>query len=155
MISSDFINAIRRQYSLDWHGIHGVAHWARVRYIGLKLSAITAANPRVVEMFAFLHDSCRVNDWDDPRHGQRAANFAKRLRGKSLHLTDEEFELLTYACQHHTFGGLEADITVQTCWDADRLDLGRVGIKPISEKLCTPAAKDSNMIEWAYRRSLF
>ncbi|MGO9117211.1 MAG: hypothetical protein ACLQPD_06315 [Desulfomonilaceae bacterium] len=41
-----------------------------------------------------------------------------------------------------------------TCWDADRLDIGRVGLKPVARKLCTEAAKKPEMIEWAYERSL-
>lgn len=32
-------------------------------------------------------------------------------------------------------------ITVMICCDAVRLDLGRVGIKPRPEKLCTPETK--------------
>lgn len=47
-----------------------------------------------------------------------------------------------------------ADITVQTCWDADRLDLGRVGIRPDPDRLCTSAAKESDLLEWAYARSV-
>jgi uncharacterized protein len=43
---------------------------------------------------------------------------------------------------------------VLTCWDADRLDLGRVGIRPLAERLCTDAARQPAMLQWAYRRSL-
>lgn len=32
------------------------------------------------------------------------------------------------ALAYHSDGYTEGDITVQVCWDADRLDLGRVGI---------------------------
>ena len=39
-------------------------------------------------------------------------------------------ELLIEACKYHSDGFTEADITVQTFRDADRLDLGRVGIRP-------------------------
>ena len=46
------------------------------------------------------------------------------------------------------------DVTIQTCWDADRLDLSRVGIRPDPKKLCTKAAKDPAMISWAYERSI-
>ncbi len=154
MIPYDLIAQIRGQYSLNWHGIHGVAHWARVRHIGLKLAEKTGASLRVVELFAFLHDARRWDDGYDPGHGQRAADFARTLRGTAFQLSDEEFDLLTYACTHHTFGHTEGDITVMTCWDADRLDLGRVGIVPDPHKLCTPAARDSRMIHWAYERSI-
>lgn len=62
--------------------------------------------------------------------------------------------MLSYACMHHSNGLLEADLTVQVCWDADRLDLGRVGNVPSPKRLCTPAARDAELIRWAYARSL-
>lgn len=46
-----------------------------------------------------------------------------------------------------------SDVTIQTCWDADRLDLGRVGITPKSLYLGSNLAKDQNFIEMAYMRS--
>ena len=58
------------------------------------------------------------------------------------------------ACKYHSDGFVKGDITVQTCWDSDRLDLGRVGIKPLADKLCTKAAKKNEVIEAAYRRSI-
>ena len=32
--------------------------------------------------------------------------------------------------QHHSGGDIYTCVTSQSCWDSDRLDLGRVGIKP-------------------------
>ena len=153
MISADLITDIRQVYRLNWHGIHGVAHWARVRHIGLRLAAETGANPNVVELFAFIHDAQRHDDGFDPEHGERAAHLARKLLGKSLHLNSDELDLLLYACQHHTFGHVEGDVTVLTCWDADRLDLGRVGIVPRPDRLCTAAARNPAMLQWAYQRS--
>jgi uncharacterized protein len=49
---------------------------------------------------------------------------------------------------------MEGDVTVLTCWDADRLDLGRVGIRPDPTYLCTAAARDTDMLTWSYRRSV-
>ena len=69
-------------------------------------------------------------------------------------LSDQELELLTHACRHHSDSFMEGDVTVLTCWDADRLDLERVGIRPDPKYLCTPAARDPDLIMWAYRRSL-
>jgi uncharacterized protein len=43
-------------------------------------------------------------------------------------------------------------VTVLTCWDADRLDLGRVGIRPAPRLLCTSAARDPATIAWAFER---
>jgi uncharacterized protein len=50
-------------------------------------------------------------------------------------------------------GGTTADITIQTCWDADRLDLGRVGVFPDAARLCTGAAR--RLIQWADGRACF
>jgi uncharacterized protein len=61
-------------------------------------------------------------------------------------LNDRQIDLLIAACSQHTDGLTEADITVQTCWDADRLDLARVSIQPKPRYLCTQAAKDPDVI---------
>lgn len=46
-------------------------------------------------------------------------------------------------------------MTIQTCWDSDRLDLGRVGITPHPSKLCTEVVKTKKMIQWADGRASF
>jgi uncharacterized protein len=149
----ELIDIIRKQYVLSWSGIHGISHWTRVRENGLRLAELTGANSQVVELFAYLHDSKRVNDRRDPGHGERAAHLAQMLQGSVICLSDVELERLVYACTYHTAGMTEAEITVQTCWDADRLDLGRVGIRPQAHYLCTAAARDPEMIQWALVRS--
>ena len=147
------IEAIRAEYALSWDGLHGISHWTRVRENGLRLAERTGAQIVVVECFAYLHDAKRINDGRDPGHGRRGAALARSFQGTLLDLTDEQMELLAYACSYHTDGLTEADVTVQTCWDADRLDLGRVGKRPLADKLCTPAARDPAVIEWAWERS--
>jgi uncharacterized protein len=153
MISSDLLAAIRRGFALPLDGIHGEAHWARVCENGLRLAQWTSADIEIVELFAYLHDSKRQNDGWDQEHGHRAAEFAKTLDGSMLELPARKLERLIYAFTHHSDGLTEADVTVQTCWDADRLDLGRIGIEPDPRRLCTPAAQDPDVIEWAFRRS--
>ena len=37
------IEIVHRQFRLDWQGIHGVQHWARVRLYGLRLAQETGA----------------------------------------------------------------------------------------------------------------
>ena len=149
------VHRILENYTLPWDGIHGVSHWARVLENGLRLAQVTAANIAVVELFAVFHDSCRVNEAVDPGHGQRGADLAAKLRGDLFHLPDAEFLLLYDACIAHTDGETEADITIQTCWDADRLDLGRVSMAPDPTKLCTPAAKRGDILKWADGRGTF
>ena len=154
LINKKLISVIRAQFRLDWDGIHGAPHWERVRANGLRLAAETGANSRVVEYFAFLHDTQRHSDGWDPDHGKRAADFAATLIGECVDLTASELVLLQEACRGHSEGRTEADVTVMTCWDADRLDLGRVGITPDPDRLCTDAARDMTTMEWALARSL-
>jgi uncharacterized protein len=149
------LRTILDQYVLPFNGDHGVAHWARVLENGLRLAETTGANTEVVTLFAVFHDSRRLNESTDPRHGQRAADFAGELRGRAFDLPDSEFRLLYRACAGHTHERTHPDITVQTCWDSDRLDLGRVGIIPHPDRLCTETAKNYEMIAWANGRACF
>jgi len=153
LVTHQLVTCLRQRFSLRWHGIHGASHWARVRWNGLALSERTGANRTVVELFAMVHDVCRDNDSHDPLHGARAAQFLQELRVSVISISDTEAKLLAYACTHHSDGHTEADVTVQTCWDADRLDLGRVGIRPQPRYLCTAAAKQPDFLEHAFQRS--
>jgi len=149
------LNKILEDYALPLNGDHGLAHWARVLENGLKLAEETGANVEVVSLFAVLHDSRRLNEYSDPEHGPRAAEFATELRGLFFDLDDREFRLLYRACSGHTHERTHPNITIQTCWDADRLDLGRVGITPHPSRLCTEYAKRSETIAWANGRASF
>jgi uncharacterized protein len=153
LLPAEWVELLRSEFALSWQGLHGLAHWERVRQNGLYLARITGANVQVVELFALLHDCKRLSDRRDPDHGARAAEYARTLRGSWILLPDEDFELLYHACRYHTDGLTQADVTVQTCWDADRLDLGRIGIRPDPTFLCTAAAKEPALLEWAWQRS--
>ena len=153
MTPDKLLETIQDQFALNWYGIHGIYHWQRVRENGLRLAGLNGANRQVVELFAYLHDARRLSDGRDRQHGKRGAAYAASLRGSLSQLPDEAFDNLLYAIRYHSDGLTEANITVQSCWDADRLDLGRVGIKPEAQYLCTEAAKDPQLIAWAYRRS--
>lgn len=153
VIAPGILGAILAGYTLPVTGIHGVAHWARVLQTGLRLAERTGADADVVTLFAVFHDARRINEGTDPEHGRRGADLAGRLRAE-LGLPDLQWELLRHACTHHTDGTTDGDVTVQTCWDADRLDLWRVGITPGRPRLCTGAARDPEMHAWTRERSL-
>jgi uncharacterized protein len=146
------VQEILEGYTLPVRGAHGVVHWARVLENGLRLASATGANAEVVTLFALFHDARRINEgWDDG-HGLRGAEYARTLRGSLVQLGDRDFELLFEACRLHTDGHLHGDLTVQVCWDADRLDLGRVGITPRPQRLCTKAARE--LLPWAHARAV-
>lgn len=150
---SAIVKEILFQYRLPQFGRHGVSHWARVWEGGLRLSEKTGADPDIVRLFALFHDSRRENEKRDDGHGQRGAELLCSFQGTLIHLSDHQFDLLHYACVHHTDGMTEGDATVQTCWDADRLDLGRIGVRPDPRFLCTDAAKEVAVIDWSMERS--
>jgi uncharacterized protein len=119
-------------------GIHGQRHWEKVERIGSIIAARNGANLEVVRLFSVLHDSQRLNDGTDRGHGARASEFAASLRSQNLFdLSGEDFEKLAFACAHHTDGELSDDPTIGCCWDADRLDLMRVGTLPRPEYMST------------------
>jgi uncharacterized protein len=147
----ELLKTILNQFRISKQGVHGPAHWARVRYHALMIGKNCGADLSVVELFAFLHDSQRINEFTDPEHGARAAEFARSLNGAFFSLDTNQLELLCTAISGHSGGEIHADPTIQTCWDADRLDLGRVGIKPDPEFLSLLAVEH---IESAYQWSI-
>lgn len=146
------MSAILEGYALPPRGYHGVLHWARVAENGLRIAEDNGADLEVVKLFALFHDSRRINEQIDDGHGERGAELAASLRGSLVFLDDAQFELLSEACRLHTDGLTEADATLGACWDADRLDLGRVGIRPRRRYFCTEAAGD--LLEWAHDRAV-
>jgi len=145
------MQAVLRDYALPIDGYHGVVHWARVLENGLRIADAVGADREVVTLFAVFHDARRVNEDVDHGHGVRGAEFARTLRGTLVHLDEARFALLHEACRLHTDGLRVGDPTLLACWDADRLDLGRVGIRPAPHRLCTEAARE--LLPWAHGRA--
>jgi uncharacterized protein len=138
-------------------GLHGLAHWWRVRHNGLLVADAIGANPRVVALFAIFHDSHREDDGYDREHGPRAAAWLVRVRNgdHSAHgacettfatiraLDDAAFTSLHAACELHTSATNHDDASVAACFVADRLDLSRVGYRPDPNRMPKSAALSS------------
>ena len=75
-------------------------------------------------------------------HGPRAADILSELPESLIKITPEQMKLLEYAIRHHTDGVTSTDPTIGTCWDADRLDLGRVDITPKASRMSTQMGKN-------------
>lgn len=133
---------VAAQFPCGPHSVHGPDHWRRVERNGLLLSGRTGADVTVVRLFALFHDSRRENDQRDNGHGRRGAMLAEGLRGVAYDLAGVQLELLRIACVGHTDGLLHDDPTIGTCWDADRLDLGRVGITPRPKFMSTAYGRE-------------
>jgi len=140
MISQGVLNLLRKESSFFDSPIHGVKHWQTVERNAHYLAGFNNADTEVLSYFAYFHDCMRENEYRDKGHGPRAAVFAKQHRDK-IPLNDIQFKQLTDACKGHTHGQRPECITINTCWDADRLDLLRVGIIPDANRLHNEEAK--------------
>ena len=156
VISPDLMRMLVAQFRLDSRSVHGAAHWMRVRRNGLLLAELTGANATVVELFAVFHDSCRLSDYNDPDHGSRGADLAEKYyyHHNLLNCSQRELETLTEACRGHTDTHTHHNITVATCWDADRLDLPRCGITVDPLRLATEQAKKPIIIDEAMHHAI-
>lgn len=126
---------------MGYYSIHGPSHWDRVAKNAdvLKTSEVDVL---VVKAFAYIHDVERVNENVDPQHGPRAAKLIDEIRTTELaFLTDRQIEQLKEACRLHTSTWRTEDATVNACFDADRLDLGRVGITPNPNRMATVSGR--------------
>lgn len=107
--------------------IHGESHWRRVAAHGLYLADENGADRLVVLLFGMFHDSMRFNDGDDPEHGGRGGFLAACLNETLIGMAEDRLDVLDAACLGHTAGQTSDDPTIGACWDADRLDLVRLG----------------------------
>lgn len=123
--------------------LHGPQHWRCVALVGLRLARVTTgADPCVAFLFGLFHDAMRVNDDEDPDHGRRGADLARRLvaSGEAT-VPPEILKPLLLACETHTEAGPTKDPVIGVCYDADRLNLWRVGIEPDPRYLSTSVGK--------------
>ena len=153
--SADLVRLAVSGFALRGSQDHGLAHWARVRAHGVRLAQHYGLNPVVPALFGLLHDCRRENEHHDPEHGRRAGDLVEELalQGLLRGVTPTEVSLLARACADHSEGLVDAPRLVQVCWDADRLDLGRVGIRPDPRLLCTDTARQVARRAQAYRWS--
>ena len=153
VVRQGYIDFLAKTFSLSHNGHHGFEHWMRVLINGRLLAEKNGADIEVVEHFSLVHDVMRENENMDLHHGPRAAEFIRTITGTWIKLDEHQLHLLMEACRYHSVGRLDRNVTIQTCWDADRLDLGRVGTVPRTAFLGSELARDQNFIEMAVMRS--
>ena len=140
MIDQGVLHLLRKESSFFDSPIHGIKHWKTVERNAHYLASFNNADKEVLSYFAYFHDCMRKNEARDKGHGPRGAAFAKKHRDL-IPLNDIQFKQLTDACKGHTYGKRPECVTINTCWDADRLDLLRVGTIPDADRLYNEEAK--------------
>ena len=118
------------------------------------MAALTpgAEGKKVIELFSVFHNARRINEAWDHGHGAAAQSWRASCEGNTSTSTMPASCCSICLPGAHIWQG-EADPSVQVCWDADRLDLLRVGTRPRPELLCTDAARTQEIMEWANRRA--
>lgn len=142
-----------RGLKLPEDSLHMLSHWRRVEKFGLMIADKEGSDKKVISWFACLHDARRENDGDDPDHGKRAADLLDELKEEGLvSLSNEQYQQLKEALiNHNKDDAASDDVTVRTCWDADRLDLWRAGIKPNPKYMFTDFGRSQEMIDFSAR----
>jgi uncharacterized protein len=127
---------------------HGEQHWLAVARTGLEIRrADDQCDRKVLFLFALLHDARRELETRDPEHGPRAAGLALTLRERALFgIDDARMALLMEACQLHDTGAVSDEPSIGACYDADRLNLARLGITPDPSLLSRPVSRDPEFI---------
>jgi uncharacterized protein len=144
------VEAVHERAPLHRSYIHGDQHWRAVAEVGLKLLPDNRrADPMVVFLFSLFHDSMRMNEVEDPGHGQRGAELAQEFHGRYFQLPPERFGLLVEACAGHTDARFSDNATIGVCFDSDRLNLWRVGKTPEAKYLSTDAALEDELQHWS------
>lgn len=156
--SKKFLRLLMDDFKLDQHSPHGAAHWMRVMRNGLDIARhVDDVDTKVLRLFAILHDSQRVGEFRDIDHGFRGAMAALTMEGQpdTFTLDEDQMNLLVEALTFHSDGFISDNPTVAACWDADRLDLLRVGISPDPEYLCLDYSKRFETIYAANKRAMY
>lgn len=148
----DIIDAAMARSHDPRSSLHGERHWRAVADAGLELARLRAdINPRFVLLFAIFHDSCRENDDHDPEHGARASEAVRISRPLNRLLEPDRRIDLSIACRDHEKGGTSQNASIGACWDADRLNLVRVGITPDMRFMST--ITDPGLLDQMIRRA--
>ncbi len=130
IIPQDVVFDVLEQYRFDlMESEHAVLHWGRVIENGFWLAERNGADKSVIVAFGIFHDCRRENEFEDPEHGPRGGEFL-RANGDRINISTDALNKAVKACEGHTHILHTDDIDIATCWDADRLDLMRVGIYP-------------------------
>jgi len=111
--------------------MHGEPHWRAVAWAGLRIAELRGGlRPDVLVAFGLLHDCRRETDDWDPEHGDRAARVAARSAPLKRLLGAEGRDLVAEACRLHERGMSRPDApAIGACWDADRVNLVRLGFR--------------------------
>ncbi len=119
--------------------IHGMPHLRQVALTAGRLAVLVGCDVESAVVAGFLHDCARVHDGGGNRHAHDSAVLARRLLKTFYPHLDAP--RLCEAIARHADGRTTDDPLAACLWDADRLDLCRLGIEADPRLLSTRAAR--------------
>lgn len=119
--------------------LHGFSHLRRVAILAGRLANAVGEDVESAVVMGFLHDSARKNDGNDIEHAHDSAALARELMEKFYpHL---DVDRICEAIEGHADGEVTTDPLTACLWDADRLELKRIGRTVDVDLLSTGIAK--------------
>lgn len=145
--------------------LHGVTHWTRVHRYGLLLAdslKLSEEERLAIALFGWTHDLARTDDNGGNQHSIDGAKYIQYVTDRLFSdFPETTLDVVTTAIRYHSDGmnaeealyelpivdnstwSRESTLnTIGCCWDADRLDLLRLGIVPDESMMSTPYWKE-------------
>lgn len=129
-------------------GVHGKGHARRVLDFALKLSEFFDVDKKIIVLSALLHDCGRIDDFDDPMHGERGAVLAKEFI--ALHKIDVDSSLVARCISGHVKES-NAETECRIIGDADKLDRFRFSGPDCLRTEFLELPESHSLIEYAKR----
>ncbi len=119
--------------------LHGISHLRRVAILSGRLANAVGEVVEAAVVMGFLHDCARKNDGNDLEHAHDSAVLARELTERFYpHL---DVDRICDAIEGHAGGEVTTDPLSACLWDADRLELKRIGRTIDLDLLSTKVAK--------------
>ena len=133
----------------DGLGLHGIPHLRRVASTAGRLAAAVGEDVEAAVIAGFLHDCARVHDGGGTRHAHDSADLAKEILATFYPHVDSD--RLCDGIAHHADGTVTDDPLIGSLWDADRLDLIRLGRETRPHLLSTGLARRVAALRMQFR----
>jgi len=120
-------------------GLHGVSHLRRVAILSGRFAVAVGEDVESAVVVGFLHDCARKKDGNDLEHAHDSAVLARKLIERFFpHL---DVDRICDAIEGHAEGEVTTEPLAACLWDADRLELKRIGRTIDIDLLSTEVAR--------------
>ena len=119
--------------------LHGISHLRRVSILSGRLASAVGEDVEAAVVMGFLHDCARTDDKAGDGHAHDSSVLARCLLGRFYPHLDAD--RICHAIARHADGEVTDDGLAACLWDADRLELKRIGREIDLDLLSTEVAR--------------